>query len=76
MRVAARVLGILLVALAIVVTVLLWLGPPTLAREYVVKSEVARFAPTIGHGLIQLGGESFLLAVVIYASRRWFRVRL
>ena len=75
-RVLSRVACIILSASAIAGAVCLWLGPPAMAREYRVKSEIARFAPTVGHGLLQLGGETFLLILVAYAGRRWLRIRL
>ena len=67
---------IVLSASAIAGTALLWLGPPALAREYHVKNEVARFVPTVRHGLLQFGGETFLLVVAAYSGRRWLRIRL
>jgi len=47
-----------------------------MARRYHVKNEIGRFSPTVGHGLLQIGGETFLLIVIAYAGRRWLRVRL
>lgn len=52
-----------------------FLGPPSLTREYR-QNEIARFAPTAGHGLVQFGGEAALLGVFAYVGRRWLRVRL
>jgi hypothetical protein len=52
---------------------LFW-GPATLARVYR-QDEVARFAPTF-HGVGQLLGETFLLALATYVGRRWLRIRL
>ena len=51
------------------------LGPPTISR-LLIKDEVARFRPTIGHGAIQFLGESFLLAVVVLVGRKWLRLRI
>ena len=51
------------------------LGHPTIARLYA-QDEIARFRPTAGHGLGQFLGESMLTALVVYAARRWFRVRI
>jgi hypothetical protein len=76
MRFILRAAAIALAAAAIAAAAFLWLGRPVLAREYHVRNEVARFAPTVGHGLIQLAGETLLLALVAYAGRRWLRVRL
>ena len=71
-----RAAVIVLAAFAIAGIAFVWLGPPALAREYHVKNEVARFAPTVGHGLLQFGGETFLLVLVAYSGRRWLRIRL
>jgi hypothetical protein len=76
MQILARVALVGLAAAAIAGAALLCLGPPALAREYHIKSEISRFTPTVGHGLIQLGGETFLLILVAYSARRWLRVRL
>ena len=51
------------------------LGPPSETRLHY-QNEVARFVPTLGHGLGQFAGESALLAVVAYLGRKWLRVRL
>jgi hypothetical protein len=53
----------------------LWLGRPSRAREYR-QDEIARFSPTVVHGVVQLLGETLLLSGVVYVSRRWLRVRL
>jgi hypothetical protein len=76
MQILSRVAWILFSASVIAGALFLWLGPPATAREYHVKSEIERFVPTVGHGLIQLGGETFLLILVAYAARRWLRIRL
>lgn len=75
-RLIFRAAVILLAAFATAGTAFLWLGRPALTREYHVRNEVARFAPTAGHGLLQLGGETFLLVLVVYSGRRWLRIRL
>jgi len=74
-RTAARAIVIILAAGAVAGVVYLLVGAPEAAREYR-QDEVARFAPTLAHGLGQLAGEAFLLALVVYASRRWCKVRL
>jgi hypothetical protein len=51
------------------------LGPPSSARRFM-RDEIARFAPTAGHGLGQLAGEAMLVCLVAYVGRRWLRVRL
>jgi hypothetical protein len=76
MRFVFRAAVIVLSASAIAGAAFLWLGRPALAREYHVRNEVARFAPTVGHGLLQFGGETFLLILIAYIGRRWLRVRL
>jgi hypothetical protein len=76
MRFILRASVIALAAGAIAGIAFLVLGAPSLAREYHVRNEFARFVPTVGHGLIQFGGETFLLVLVAYAGRRWLRIRL
>ena len=76
MQILSRIAWITLSTSAIAGAVFLWLGPPAAAREYHVKSEIARFVPTAGHGLLQLGGETLLLILVAYGARRWLGVRL
>jgi hypothetical protein len=51
------------------------LGLPSELRRYD-HDEIARFRPTVAHGIGQLVGEALLLVIVAYAARRWFRVRL
>lgn len=62
-------------ALAIALPIYWMLGPPTTARLFG-RDEFARFAPTWGHGLGQLVGEALLTIGIVYAARRWFKVRL
>lgn len=50
-------------------------GAPSRLREYH-QDEVRRFAPTLGHGLVQLGGEAFLLLAVAVVAHRYLRVHL
>ena len=61
--------------LVIVVPLRTMMGPARLDRVYR-QDEVARFRPTGGHGLGQLAGETFLVALCAWAARRWMRVRL
>jgi hypothetical protein len=69
-------IGILILATALVAIVLYSIvGEPSLARLHN-QNEAARFNPSLGHGMIQLLGEAFLLAVVAFIARRWLRVRL
>ncbi len=56
-------------------TVFALLRPPSRARLYV-QDEIARFAPTLRPGLVQLAGEVFLIAAVVYVARRWLKVGL
>lgn len=51
------------------------LGPPSASRIYF-QNEIARFSPTVGHGLGQFMGETFLTAVVVYIGHKWLRIRL
>jgi uncharacterized protein (UPF0261 family) len=51
------------------------LGQPTPARLYA-QDEIARFHPTLVHAVVQFGGKGALLALMIYAGRRWLRMRL
>lgn len=75
-RLIARTASIVLAAAAIAGAALLWLGPPSLARQYRVPNELVRFAPTVGHGALQLFGETLFLLVVTWIGRRWLRIRL
>ncbi len=75
-QIVTRIIWIGLSISAVAGAAFLWLGPPATARAYHVKSEIMRFAPTVDHGLIQFGGETFLLILVAYVARRWLRVRL
>jgi hypothetical protein len=51
------------------------LGAPTL-RRLVRQNEIARFAPTLGHGLLQLLGETSLVVFAAWVARRGLKVRL
>ena len=61
--------------LMIVVPLRTMMGPARLDRLYR-QDEVARFHPTGGHGLGQLAGETGLVMLFAWVSRRWMRVRL
>jgi hypothetical protein len=78
-RAVARAVGRVacLCAAAGVIAILpyLWLGRPSISREYR-QDEIARFSPTAGHGIVQLVGETLLLTGVVYVGRRWLRIRL
>ena len=67
---------ILLFATSLVAFVLYRIiGEPSIARLYG-QNEIARFKPSLGHGIGQLFGEAFLLAIVVFIARKWLRIRL
>ena len=69
-------ISILFLAAAIIALALYGIvGKPSLARLYS-ENEIARFHPSIGHGIGQFLGEAFLLVVVAFVARKWLRVRL
>jgi len=51
------------------------IGKPSIARLYN-HDEIARFHPSVGHGLVQFLGEAFLIAIVAFIARKWLRIRL
>lgn len=74
----SAIVWVMLIALITgVETVIIYsaLGHPTIARLYP-QNEIARFEPTLGHALVQFLGQSLLIAVTVYAAKRWFRVRI
>jgi hypothetical protein len=71
----SRSVMVLVAAGAVAASAYAFLGRPSLAREYR-QNEIARFTPTVGHGLGQFAGEAALLAAFAYVGRRWLRVRL
>lgn len=67
---------IITVAAAIITLVLYYLlGQPSVSRLDP-EDKIARFRPTLGHGILQFAGETFLIAIVIYIARRWLKVKL
>jgi hypothetical protein len=50
-------------------------GAPSPKRR-VRQDEIARFAPTLGHGLFQLFGETSLVVLAAWIARRGLKVRL
>jgi hypothetical protein len=69
-------IGILILATSLIALVLYSIiGKPSITRLYN-HDEIARFTPSLGHGLIQLVGEAFLLAIVAFIARKWLRIRL
>ena len=69
-------IGILILVVGLVSLILYnVIGEPSVARLHN-QNEIARFRPTLDHGLIQLVGETFLIAIVAFVARKWLRVRL
>ena len=69
-------IGILFLAIGLISIVLYSIiGKPSLTRLYN-HNEIARFYPSLGHGMVQFLGEAFLLAIVAFIARRWLRIRL
>lgn len=69
-------IGILLLATSLVSFILYRIiGEPSITRLYS-QNEIARFNPSLGHGIVQLFGEAFLLAIVAFIARKWLRIRL
>ena len=54
---------------------LLILGKPSVERLYT-GDEIARFRPTVFHGVLQFSGENFLVVITCFIARKWFKVRL
>ena len=75
LRWAFRTILIGVAVLMIVVPLRTMMGPARLDRLYR-QDEVARFRPGVGHGLGQLAGETGLVVLFAWLSRRWMRVRL
>ncbi|MES2328034.1 MAG: DUF4405 domain-containing protein [Bacteroidota bacterium] len=68
--------GILLSATSLVAFILYKIiGEPSITRLYR-QNEIARFNPDLGHGIIQLLGETLLLAIVAFIAIKWLRIRL
>jgi hypothetical protein len=69
-------IGILLLATSLVSFALyMIIGEPSITRLYS-QNEIARFNPSLGHGILQLFGEAFLLVIVAFIGRKWLRIRL
>ena len=74
----AIITRIAILVLASGIVALVWysiIGEPSLARLDS-QNEIARFNPSLVHGMTQLLGEVFLLAIVAFIARKWLRVRL
>jgi hypothetical protein len=68
--------GIVILASGLVSLVLYSIiGKPSLTRMYS-QNEIARFNPDLGHGIVQLLGETLLLVIVAFIARKWLRIRL
>jgi hypothetical protein len=70
-----RTLLIAAAAGAIAVALRITMGPARLSRVYH-QDEILRFHPTLQHGLVQLAGETFIIACCAWVARRWLRVKL
>jgi len=69
-------IGILILATGLVSFVLYKIvGKPSMTRLYN-HNEIARFNPSLVHGIVQLLGEIILLAIVAFVARKWLRIRL
>jgi hypothetical protein len=69
-------IGILILATVLVSLILYsMIGKPSLTRLYN-QDEIARFNPSLGHGIVQFMGEAFLVAIVALIARKWLRIRL
>jgi len=64
-----------LVSVLLAAGLVLIFGPPDLSRLST-GNEIARFAPTFWHGVIQFFSQQVLIALVVYAGRNWFKIRL
>lgn len=70
-----RTLMLLVAVAAVAGAIYLNNGAPS-ARRIVRQNEIARFAPTLGHGLLQLMGETGLVVLAAWIARRGLKVRL
>ena len=69
-------MGIIIFAAALIAfAVYGMLGKPSVTRLQN-RNEIARFSPTLDHGMIQFFGEAFLIAIVAFIARKWLRVKL
>ncbi len=71
MRIGMIILATGIVFLLLYTTV----GEPSLSRLDS-QNEIARFAPSLGHGIIQLSGETILIFLVVFIARKWLHVKL
>ena len=75
MRWTLRTLVIAAAAGALAAALRIMMGPARISRVYH-QDEILRFHPTLGHGLGQLAGETFLVLCCAWFARRWMRVKL
>lgn len=69
-------IGILILATSLVSLILYSIiGEPSLTRLYN-HNEIARFHPSLGHGILQFLGETFFIATVAFIAIKWLRIRL
>jgi len=74
-RILLRI-AILFLAMSVVALLLFSIiGKPSLER-LLNQDEIARFAPTFHHGIIQFFEETALIAVYAFVAWRWLRIRL
>ena len=59
----------------ITLTLYYLLGQPSVSRLDP-QDKIARFSPTLGHGILQFVGETFLISIDVYVARKWLRVKL
>jgi phosphoglycerate dehydrogenase-like enzyme len=74
-KACARLLIVVLATAFVGAAMYLANGAPSLRRK-VRQNEIARFAPTVGHGLFQLFGETLLVVGAAVVARRVVKVRL
>jgi len=69
-------ISVITVTAGIIAVILYYLlGRPSVTRLDT-QDKIARFSPTLGHGIIQFVGEIFFISIVTYVARRWLKVRL
>ena len=67
---------ILTLAAAIVAIVLYSILGQSSPKRLYTQDEIARFKPTLGHGVGQFLGETFLIAIYAFVARKWLRIKL
>ena len=69
-------MAMLLLAVAVVAGAMYAINGAPSSRRRVRQNEIARFAPTVGHGLGQFIGETGLVVLAAWFARRALNVRL